>query len=210
MAAQDSLDVYRSDPASMVPAARAMYERGHSRDEVLEGIYGVRFPAEALLTYREFVTEQRPLNADWFTHPWELMRTLPEGGPSHKIGASAANEERAAFLLAPNVVPLCVTGYDGALHGGSVIGYDLDELRAGRTTVVGLEGKTSISSSSKPFEVFGPSLLDVFRDLIQAYVGVVEGWIRNRTHAFTQDDIEEFKGHLAAVEDLKKEVSDTR
>src|SRR4051812_22992980 len=129
----------RADPRTLVPAARAFYENGWTRSKVLTAIYGVDLPREAMLFLRDFVNDTKPLQASWNIHPWELMIPLELGGPSLEIGPIECAEEMRAYAAAPHVLVLGTTGYNDAPHGASLIGYDLDELRNGRSTVVGLD-----------------------------------------------------------------------
>jgi hypothetical protein len=50
-----------------------------------------------------------------------------------------------------------------------VIGYDLNEVRAGRSTVVGLRRQFDIPETGASFTVFGPSLVDVFLEAVDSY-----------------------------------------
>lgn len=159
----------RADPGSLVPAARAMYEQGMTRRQVLETIYGVDLPHEALLFLRDFVHDAKPLDALWNVHPWELMIPLEEGGPKFQIGPLLSQDEVRAYAQAPHVVILGQTNYHSAPLGSSLIAYDLDEIRAGRSTVVGLRKLRDVPESGARFEVFGPSLIDVFIDTIKSY-----------------------------------------
>jgi hypothetical protein len=197
----------RADPATLVPAARAMYERGFTRSQVLEAIYGVDLPREAVLFLRDFVNDDKPLQATWFTHPWELMISLEEGGPSFTIGPIEGERDARAFAMAPNLLLLGTTGYNEAKHGASLIAYDLDELRAGRSTVVGLKNTRKLPESGAEFTVFGPSLVDLYADLIARYRDLIRKWIAMGVGGETIAEIDEMTSHLASVEAIRKELA---
>lgn len=206
MAADNPPKPSRADPRTLVPAARAMYERGFSRSQVLQEIYGVDLPREAVLFLRDFVNDDKPLQASWFIHPWELMIPLESGGPSYEIGSFEYEREVRAYAMAPNVLLLGVTGYNEAEHGASLIAYDLDELRAGRSTVVGLNHKDELPQSGGNFTVFAPSLVDLFADLIVRYRDLIRKWIAMGVGGETAAEIREMTGHLASIDALRKEL----
>jgi hypothetical protein len=161
----------RSDPRTLVPAARALYAAGKTRSEVLTSIYGVDLPREAVLIERDFVTGDKPLRVLWNTHPWELMIPLDRGGPKYVIHPDIAAEEALAYAQAPHVLLLGELNYPypEVPTGFSMFGYDLNEVSKGRSTVVGVLQQRQVPASGLKFTVLGPSLLDVFADAIGAY-----------------------------------------
>jgi hypothetical protein len=207
MTADNAPTPSRADPKTLVPAARAMYERGFTRSQVLEAIYGVDLPCEAVLFLRDFVNDDKPLQASWFIHPWELMIPLESGGPSYEIGPLEYEREVRAYGMAPNLLLLGITGYNEAEHGASVIAYDLDELRAGRSTVVGLNHKDELPESGANFTVFGPSLVDVYADLITRYRDLIRKWIAMGVGGETAAEIKEMTSHLASVDAIRQELA---
>jgi hypothetical protein len=184
-----------------------MYQRGFTRSQVLEAIYGVDLPREAALFLRDFARDDKPLQGSWNTHPWELMIPLEQGGPSFKIGPIECTEEARSYAMAPNLVLLGSTGYNEAEHGASLIAYDLDELRAGRSTVVGLPNKRELPESGGSFIVFGPSLVDVYAHLIVRYRDLIRKWIAMGVGGETVAEIDEMTSHLASVEALRQELA---
>jgi hypothetical protein len=190
-----------------VPAARAMYERGFTRSQVLEAIYGVDLPREAVLFLRDFVNDDKPLQASWFYFPWELMIPLESGGPTYEPGPEACVEEVRKYATAPNLLFLGSTGYNEAELGASLIAYDLDELRAGRSTVVGLKNKRRLPESGAQFTVFAPSLVDLFADLIVRYRDLIRKWIAMGVGGETVSEIDEMTSQLASIEALRRELA---
>jgi hypothetical protein len=196
----------RADPQTLIPAARAMYERGFSRSQVLQEIYGVDLPPEAALFLRDFVNEDKPLQATWYELPWELMISPESGGLMYEIGSLECEQISRAYAMAPNLLLLGTTGYNEADHGAALIAYDLDELRAGRSTVMGLPNHRLIPETGGSFVVFGPSLVDVYADLIVNYRKLTRHWIDIGTGTETITDIQEMNSHLESIEAIRKEL----
>ena len=188
-----------------MPVARALYEQGLTRSEVLETIYGVDLPFEAALFMRDVVPyddDERRLEASWGTLPWELMIPLDDGGPRIEIGRVEITREIRAFTQAPHVLLLGRTGYSYTQGGGRLIGYDLNELRAGRTTVVGLNQKGEIPEVGAVFAVLGPSLIAVFRDLVVRFRAQIERTLDPGPSMFDPAELEELGSHLAFLDKL--------
>jgi hypothetical protein len=174
-----------------------------SRSQVLEAIYGVDFPREAVLFLRDFVHDAKPLGALWNVHPWELMIPLEEGGPKFPIGPHAIQNELRTYAQAPRLVLLGRIIYPEAPLGHSMIAYDLDELRVGRSTVVGLRNQRDVPETGAQFTVFGPSLIDVFIETIKAYYA-------GFAHIDRREEAEkrrETEADLANVEALRRELA---
>jgi hypothetical protein len=196
----------RARPATLIPAARQLYSEGKSTAEVLASIYGVHLPRELFAFHEAFVRDDEGLRASWLTHPWELMIPLAEGGPALEIGPDAAENEAAAFAQAPHVLLLCVTGYNDAPQGGALVGYDLNEVRQGRSTIVGIPHSRRVQSGGE-FIVFGPSLVDVFSKVISDYKALMERWMASRARAVGEDDLDELSSQLQALASLRKSLA---
>jgi hypothetical protein len=203
----DPIKWSRENPRTLVPAARALYERGLTRSQVLEAIYGVDLPPEAALFLRDFVSEEMTLQALWSTHPWELMIPLEEGGPAFEIGPIESAEEALAFAQAPHVIVLGCINYSGAPFGDSIFGYDIDELHAGRSTVVGLRGMIHIPKSGAQFTMFGSSMIDVFCEVIANYRKLTEQQIDAGIGGELVQDLAQMDYQLASVRALRGELT---
>jgi hypothetical protein len=81
------------------------------------------------------------------------------------------------------------------------------ELRAGRSTVVGVNKKLDLSKSGATFTVFGPSLVDVFADLIVRDRDLIRTWIAMDVGGETVAEIDEMTSHLASVEAIQRELA---
>jgi hypothetical protein len=198
----------REDPRTLVPAARAMYEAGKTRSEVLTAIYGVDLPREAVLIERDYVAgKKKPIRAMWKTHPWELMIPLERGGPQFMLGSLEYDSDRHAFAQAPHVLLVAWLCYARVPTGFSLIGYDLREVAAGRSTVVGLlpPDERQVPESGATFTVLGSSLIDVFADVISSYLASW-GDLESRDAAEERRDA---KRELAGIEALRRELVDS-
>ena len=192
-----------------MPAARALYERGLNRSQVLTSIYGVDLPSEAALFSRHVVNidGDPPLSAVWGTLPWELMIPLEQGGPSLEIPSHHVVQEVRAYAQAPHVLLLGRTGYKHALHGSSVIAYDLDELRAGRTTIVGVEYAIDVPETGANFVPFGTSLVAFFRNLINRKIALMEDVVTRGGGYYDLEEIAEVRSHLQCIAFLENELA---
>jgi hypothetical protein len=197
----------RADPRTLVPAARAMYEAGKTRSEVLTAIYGVDLPREAVLIQRDFVDGNKPIRVLWRAHPWELMIPLDRGGPKFMLGSLDHEDEVRAYAQAPHILPVAWLRYPRVPVGYSLIGYDLNEIAAGRSTVVGLPPEQrQVPESGAKFTVFGPSLIDVFSDVITSYHASWGTRDVREAHEERRDAAIE----LAGIEALRRELADSR
>lgn len=182
-----------------------MYAQGKTRSQVLEAIYGVELPREAVLCHSHFAYEREGLGADWRYHPWELMIPPSDGMRApYPINDYQSGKDALAYELAPNVLLLGTLGYaaDGVRLGGSLFGYDLDELRAGRTTIVGLLNQPVFSSGER-FTVLGPSLVDILVETVASYLAFSERLARRDSHV----DHEPVREDLKRVEAFQRELA---
>lgn len=200
---QDAITWSRAEPRTLLPAALEMYRHGRTRSEVLEAIYGVDLPKEALLFLRDFVAGEKPLSGGWRFHPWMLMLPNEADRPFSEISSHRSAEEALAYALAPNVVLLGALSYahTNVRLGGSLFGYDLDEVRAGRSTVVGLLNKREFAPGDR-FSVLGPSLVDVFSETLETYLKLTEDQARRDRH----EDVSFIREQLASIEELRREL----
>ena len=86
--------------------------------------------------------------------------------------------------------------------GFSLIGYDLDAVAAGRSTVVAMPPDLdTVPESGARFEVCAPSLLDLLTDVVTTYR---DSWREDRREdAEEQGDADR---ELAAVDDVRREL----
>lgn len=190
--------VSRGEPRPLLPSADALYLQGRTPSEVVEAIYGVAFPAEVWPVLREFVSRKRPLDVWWPIHPWHLMITPEQRDPEVTAARSVSIEETRLFSWAPNFLLLASVIGAGPWNWRALIGYDLDELCAGRTTIVGFEDTDPLPEGPVKSTVLGTSLLDVLRDAIT----------RNLERELEDPDGDPLKleEHLAWVKAVHREV----
>ena len=170
----------RHDPSSLVPAARALYAAGKRPHEVVAAIYGVELPREAFVFHRDYVDGDKPLRAVWKTHPWELMTARP----SFQISDTKAAEEARAFAQVPHVLVLGSLTFADLPLGFSTFGYDLNELAAGRSTVVALARPGEVPATDAQLLAMAPSLLDMFHEMTRLYHASFRGL--TSTHALEE------------------------
>lgn len=198
----ESVSWSRAEPMSLIPAARAMYEQGYARSDVLTAIYGVDLPAEALLVLRDFVIDAKPLGVSWRITPWELMVRPENRDPEMDLGPHECDEDARAYAQAPHIVLIGRLEYHGVELGSSLIGYDLDELRAGRSTIVGLKNVPRLPASPVTFTVFGPSLLEVLHELVASYLALAKRRFESDHH----EDVDSVVEQLDSIEILQREL----
>ena len=97
------------------------------------------------------------------------MIPLDRGGPAFMLGSIDYQDDVRAYAQVPHVLLIGWLCYPRVSIGHSMIGYDLREVAAGRSTVVGLPQQREMPESGAQFTVFGPSLNDVFSEVIRSY-----------------------------------------
>jgi hypothetical protein len=180
-----------------------MYEAGKTTSEVLAAIYGVDLPRETAVIERDYFEGNGFLSVQWNAHPWELMIPLERGGPRFVIGDLACQNEVRAYAQAPHVLIVARLCYPRVPNGFSIIGYDLREVAAGRSTVVALPaGCRLVPESGAEFSPIGSSLLDVFSSAIRNYA---ESWAE-RENRESLESRNEAAVQLQGVEALRREL----
>lgn len=190
----------RGDYSSMVRLARALYQAGLGRREVLRRCYGVDFPEELFVIYEAWPTSPRLL-VSYTNQPWELLVTPDQGDPAAKPDL-LDGVERRIFARDPDLVPLGLLLADGGRWLGMVVCYRLSELAAGRSTVFGI------------LEEFGPadgavrcgdSLLTVLHDHhVDAHRRLQERYLLPSNFGAGAVDLEE----VAAVGSLVERIEE--
>jgi hypothetical protein len=198
-----SLVIDRARPATLLTAARQLYAEGKDRRAVLEAIYGVDLPAEALRFHRAYVADELDLTIRILTNPWQLLEPPVDDEPDEGVGPLSASLEPAAFARAPSMIPLLVTVYGGVADGESLLGYDIDELRAGRTTIVGARWPVDVHGTVRPVAARGPSLLDVLATTVTRYCAHMEALVRDPRSGYDGDHLDDARAQLRAIEALR-------
>ena len=204
---QDHATPSRGDPQSLIPWARRLYEQGKTREQVVREIYGVDFPAEVYLL-RDSDGPYLPLR--WLNQPWRIMTPLEQGGPEVIVNPWSDRKLINAYAQAPHVALLMVLREGDATHGDSVIGYDLDELRAGRSTVVGLLDQVEVPESGAEFQGFGPSLLQVLHEWLTDQHRLLTRRLTLESNrgagSITDEDVEEAAQRIRFIEGLQEQL----
>lgn len=184
-------------PQTLIDTGRALLAEDHAPADILNALYGLEMPREMVALHREFLASEpeHALSFDWEYVPWELMQQSEAQGPS------AAERARAETLHQhwPKLILLGLLRYEGTPHGNSFVAYDLDELRAGRTTIFATPRGADLAA---PFTPIGPSLLAVLRDALAAYTPVLEQWRDHGPTVIDDDDIAAHQETLAVIDRL--------
>jgi hypothetical protein len=193
---------------SLVSWARRLYAEGKSSGDVMRAIYGADLPAEAYAFWRALDGGKLDLPVDRMLHPWELI-AVENPSQTNEAGPWDREQEERAFAQVPRFLPLMKLAADEPLYDDYIIGYDLDELRAGRTTIFGHHG--DFPGSGAMLDRLGDSLL-----------GVLHAWMADHLHMLTeqfkapsnrgfgsisQDNLDEVTERVRAIEAVQREVA---
>jgi hypothetical protein len=190
----------RAQPETLLSAARQLYAEGRSRAEVIVAIYGVDLPAEALRFHAAYVAKEVTLSVQLLTNPWQLLSPPPAGATVDPISEDL---EPAAFAAAPSMVPLLVTRYDALDLGEMLLGYDLDALRAGRTTIVGSPWPVDVDGTVPPVEVLGDSLLAVLAEILEQHIAQLAEWVAEPRRGYDEHHLDRAEAQLRGIEALR-------
>jgi hypothetical protein len=195
-----SLVIDRGRPETLLAAARRLYAEGKDRRAVLEAIYGVDLPEEVLRLHRAVEAGEVDLTVRMLTHPWLLVTPPPD---DEEVGPLSASLEPAAFARAPSMIPLLVTVYSGVADGESLLGYDIDELRAGRPTVVGSRWPVDVHGTVRPVERIGASLLDVLTAIVERHCTRIGTLAADPHSGFGNDHLDDARAQLRSIQALR-------
>lgn len=194
------------DPRTLLDTARGLYERGLSPSQVMTEIYGVDLPAEAKLVLRDYIASTAAhVDVQWSILPWDLY-SPPSQGAEIPISDLEAARVVQASAIAPRLLLLGVTSFGDSTYSGFAIGYDLDALRTGDTTVYGI--RVPITEASRCVQL-GSSLLDVLREGVSSYVDALEIDAEEGNRYVGQRDIELARSQLPHLEELVRELGGT-
>jgi hypothetical protein len=198
-----ALVIDRARPETLLAAARQLYGQGKDRRVVLEAIYGVDLPDEALRFHRAYVSAELDLTIRVLTNPWQLLEPPVDDEPDEGVGPLAGGLEPAAFARAPSMIPLLVTVYSGVADGESLLGYDIDELRAGRTTIVGSRWPVDVHGTVRPVERIGASLLDVLTAIVERHCAHIAKLVADPRSGFEDDHLDDARAQLRSIQTLR-------
>ena len=148
---------------AVVAQARGLYAEGRSRTEVARAVYGVDLPAEFFVIVDAVVADSAALPLYVLCHPWEVCRLADPAREPYLRDVAGQRLVDDAAAQHPEIVLLMELCLSDAVHGDSFVGYDVRELRAGRSTVVGFEG--DVPAQGATYSVLGPSLLHVLAEM---------------------------------------------
>lgn len=195
----------RTDYPAMARFAVASRERGHTDREVIRECFGVEFPVEYFVIARG---ERLELGIDCTNLPWQLTIPPALGGPTAKPH-STWSKELLLFDLDPLLVPLGELHDFDAVHGGSLVCYHLDELAAGRSTVLGLPVDFDRNGEDAVPVRVGASLLDVLHEYESDRQRMIEEQHEDPKNAtgfgsVSSEYVEQCRADLRRVEELQR------
>jgi len=201
----------RNDYRSMARLARALYESGETVRRVLRECYGVEFPEE-LLAIVDARARRRAPHAQFTNQPWRLAVPLGQGGPAPEPHGLEVIEQRT-FAVDPALVPLLVLRNPDSVHGNSLLCYRLDELAAGRSTVIGLRAFWYRDSVAIP-EPYGDSLVGVLHEHFAENAHRLERELDSPSNrgagSIDPTYVSDAQGALARVEDIERQLAAAR
>ncbi|MGW1617429.1 hypothetical protein ACWCQZ_50855 [Streptomyces sp. NPDC002285] len=195
------------DLNAVVKQAQALYANGSTRTEAARAIFGADLPEEFFAVMAAYSIDGGG------SLPIEPMCRAREiyglADPSHEPYYEDLHwqqQEANALAQHPNIVLLMELGLDqDACHAGWLIGYEKHELRAGRSTVVGI--RNGVPEQGAIFTVLGPSLLHVLHEWSSDHLRMkraqAEIWENRRYGYVTSEDIEHANEVLRLIEKLQ-------
>lgn len=194
----------REDSDSVTKWGQRLRDEGKSTTEVMQAIYGVDLPAEAYALDRALVAGlDLPLVVT--VHPWGLI----DDSERDTDEDWSRDLEGRAFAQWPRFLPLLQLAAEDAVHGNHVIGYDLDELRAGKLTIFGYDEAHPPEDGALAIE--GPSLLAVLHEWVADHHRMLDHQFRSPVNrgfgSISNVDVEEAAAQLRAIETLRREVA---
>lgn len=170
--------------------------------------YGADLPLEAYVFYRS-----RPRNPElpieFLYMPWRLVDLAsPKHGEDDEPSPWAEEQEAHALAQDPDFLPLMKLEAYEARHDGWIIGYSLQELSQGRTTILG--HNEDIPESGARFERVGDSLLSVLHEWATDHLRMTEGRFKSPANrgagSLGPEDAERAAGILKAIEMIQSEL----
>ncbi len=194
----------REDSDSVTEWGQRLRAEGKSTTEVMQAIYGVDLPAEAYALDRALIAGlDLPLVVT--VHPWGLI----DDSERDTDEDWSRDLEDHAFAQWPRFLPLLQLAAEDAIHGNHVIGYDLDELRAGKLTIFGYDEAHPPEDGALAIE--GPSLLAVLHEWMADHHRMLDHQFRSPANrgfgSISNVDVEEATAQLHAIEALQREVA---
>lgn len=198
----------RSNFDSLVPWARRLLADGKSTGEVMRAIYGVNLPTEVHALDRAYARGLKlPLYRTF--HPWELLALAEPPHTEREPAPWEREQEEHAYAQNPQFLPLLSLQAADAVYDDYVLGYDLDELRKGKTVVLGHRG--DIPPEGAELEVIGTSLLGVMHEWMSDHLRMVkhqyESPMNRGFGALEKKDVDHVAGMLKAIEQLQQEAA---
>jgi hypothetical protein len=198
----------RADYRSMARLARALHEAGQPARAVLRTCYGVDFPDE-LFAIADARAHARPPHVDFTNQPWELAIPLEHGGPALEPDGMDDIEQRVLALDPQLLAVMALLDPDSA-HGHSILCYRLDELAAGRSTVIGLRSFFYRDAVADPVR-YGDSLVTVmlehFTEHARRRQRELDSPANRGAGALDERHASDARGGLARIEEIVRQLT---
>jgi hypothetical protein len=156
-------------------------------------------------------TDIEALPVEIMCQPWEVYRLAD---PTREPYLGAESMQRTADNASaqyPDIVLIMELSLCDAVHDGYFVGYDLRELRAGRSTVVGFYDK--VPAQGATYTVLGPSLLHVLHEMAADYLRMMREqatvW-ENIRYGTPTEYVERAAELLQRIEDLQRRADTPR
>jgi hypothetical protein len=185
------------------------YAEGKSVHEVMCAVYGVDLPQEAYAFHRAMFRNE-DIQIEWFQEPWVLIRLASPNITPTPASTWSVEQITNALAQEPNFLPLLQLGIGRAKLDDHVIGYDLSQLRQGKTTILGHQDE--IPSEGASFEIVGDSLLSVLQQWISERLKLAAAQYRSPSNrgagSISHDNVEEVSNLLKDIEKLQRKVAE--
>lgn len=183
---------------------------GHSRPQVVRAVFGADFPPEFFVVMGAIAADWDALDVDVMCRAREVYGLAEPDHEPHLEDDWNQRREANAAAQHPDVVLLLDLSNDDAVHGRYVVGYDVRELRAGRSTVVGFpdEDLEGIPARGASYTVLGPSLLHVLDEWATDHLRMMRfqatKW-ENIRYGMLGDAVERAEATVRRVEDMRRQ-----
>ncbi len=209
MADNESPSSLRGQHESLAAWSLQATQQGKSIHEIVAAIYGVDLPLEAYSFYR-FRPRDPELPIELLFFPWRLIDLVNPRHENDVASPWAMEQERNALEAAPDFLPLMKLEAYEARHDGWIIGYSLEELRRGRTTVIG--HNEDIPAASTNFQRVGESLLSVLYEWAIDHQRMTKERFDSPDNrgagSIEPEDVERAKDILKAIEKVQRKHSE--
>jgi hypothetical protein len=198
----------RGRPEQLKPWARDAYREGKTFHHVITAVYGVDLPLEAYVFHQSRPRDPE-LPVEFLFLPWRLIDLASPKHEDEEPSPWAAEQEEHALAQDPDFLPLMKLEAYEARHDGWIIGYSLNELRQGRTTILGHD--EDIPESGATFQRIGDSLFSVLHEWATDHLRMTKERFQSPVNrgagSLDPKDVERADGILRSVEEMQRKLA---